>query len=61
MDNEGSGNNISGGMGENLIKKVVESGRSGKEIYNSRRKRANHCRDKVVRVQFVVSVESARW
>ena len=36
MDNEGSGNNISGCVCENLIRKVVESDRSGREISNSR-------------------------
>ena len=39
MDNEGSGNNISGCVGENLIRKVVGSDKSGREICNSRRER----------------------
>ena len=39
VDNGESGNNISGWVCENLIKKVVESDRSGREICNSRRER----------------------
>ena len=39
VDKEGSGNNISGCVCENLTRKVVESDRSGREICNSRRER----------------------